>query len=162
MSVLYHGGAPGLHPGDIIEPGHSRDLYDDCPICQDRKQHGPDAFEGTKHPNQVYCTKYREYAAWHASLYGKGSVYQVKPLDVLADSEEDFEGCYRCNRLQVVRLVECSVEFDWKRRRKAIRLCQRLTGDTGPGSLPKAGAPAYLIEAWQRATIRQAQTMMNR
>ena len=32
MSVLYHGGVPDLKPGDTIEPGHSRDNYDDCPI----------------------------------------------------------------------------------------------------------------------------------
>lgn len=31
MSVLYHGGVPDLNTGDIIEPGHSRDNFDDCP-----------------------------------------------------------------------------------------------------------------------------------
>lgn len=62
MSVLYHGGAPDLQPGDSIEPGHSRDNYDDCPICRARREKGADAIEGTGHPEQVYCTRYRDYA----------------------------------------------------------------------------------------------------
>lgn len=47
MSVLYHGGAPDLKPGDYIEPGHSRDNYDDCPICRARRGKGADAIEET-------------------------------------------------------------------------------------------------------------------
>ena len=45
MSVPYHGGVPDLKPGDTIEPGHSRDNYDDYPsatpdqrACQIAKQ----------------------------------------------------------------------------------------------------------------------------
>lgn len=75
MSVLYHGGAPDLQPGDHIEPGHSRDIHDDCPICRARREKGADAIEGTGHPEQVYCTRYRDYAALYASMYGKGDVY---------------------------------------------------------------------------------------
>ncbi len=47
MSVLYHGGVPDLKPGDYIEPGNSRDNYDDCPICRARREKGADAIEGT-------------------------------------------------------------------------------------------------------------------
>ena len=75
MSVLYHSGVPDLKPGDIIEPGHSRDNYDDCPICRARREKGVSAIEGTGHPEQVYCTRYRDYAALYASIYGKGDVY---------------------------------------------------------------------------------------
>lgn len=94
MSVLYHGGAPDLQPGDSIEPGHSRDNYDDCPICRARREKGADAIEGTGHPEQVYCTRYRDYAALYASMYGKGDVYQVRPVGELEASDEDFDGCY--------------------------------------------------------------------
>ena len=76
--ILYHGGVPGLHKGDIIEPGHSRDRFDDCPICRARRTHGPDAPEGTGHPEQVYCTSSRDYAAFYASMYGRGDVYQIE------------------------------------------------------------------------------------
>lgn len=102
MSVLYHGGAPDLQPGDSIEPGHSRDNYDDCPICRARREKGADAIEGTGHPEQVYCTRYRDYAAIYASMYGKGDVYQVRPVGELEASDEDFDGCYRCDRLVIV------------------------------------------------------------
>lgn len=45
MSVLYHGGVPDLKPGDTIEPGHSRDNYDDCPICHARREKGASAID---------------------------------------------------------------------------------------------------------------------
>ena len=91
MSVLYHGGVPDLKPGDIIEPGHSRDNYDDCPICRARREKGADAIEGTGHQEQVYCTTMRDYAAEYAAIYGKGDVYQVRPIGDLIESDEDFE-----------------------------------------------------------------------
>lgn len=126
MSVLYHGGVPDLKPGDIIEPGHSRDNYDDCPICRARREKGASAIEGTGHQEQVYCTTMRDYAAEYAAIYGKGDVYQVRPIGDLIESDEDFEGCYRCDRLQIVRTVEKHVVLTPKRRRKIIRLMQRL------------------------------------
>lgn len=139
MSVLYHGGAPDLQPGDHIEPGHSRDIHDDCPICRARREKGADAIEGTGHPEQVYCTRYRDYAALYASMYGKGDVYQVRPVGELEASDEDFDGCYRCDRLVIVRAVERHVTLTPKRRRKVIRLMQRL--DDGPCINPLPATP---------------------
>ena len=138
MSVLYHGGVPDLKPGDIIEPGHSRDNYDDCPICRARREKGASAIEGTGHPEQVYCSRYRDYAAFYASMYGKGDVYQVRPVGELeASIDEDFDGCYRCDRLVVVRAVERHVTLTPKRRRKVIRLMQRLGGGICLNPLPR-------------------------
>ena len=129
MSVLYHGGAPDLQPGDSIEPGHSRDNYDDCPICRARREKGADAIEGTGHPEQVYCTRYRDYAALYASMYG----------------------CYRCDRLVIVRAVERHVTLTSKRRRKVIRLMQRL--DDGPciNPLPRNATPQMVEKFIQRS-----------
>lgn len=148
MSVLYHGGVPDLKPGDAIEPGHSRDNYDDCPICRARREKGASAIEGTGHPEQVYCTRYRDYAALYASMYGKGDVYQVRPVGELeASIGEDFEGCYRCDRLVVVRAVERHVTLTPKRRRKVIRLMQRLEGGICLNPLPRNATPE-MIERW--------------
>ena len=141
MSVLYHGGAPDLKPGDYIEPVHSRDNYDDCPICRARREKGADAIEGTGHPEQVYCTRYRDYAAFYASMYGKGDVYQVRPVGDLIESDEDFEGCYRCDRLVVVRAVERHVILTPKRRRKVIRLMQRMSDGPCINLLPRNATP---------------------
>ena len=146
MSVLYHGGVPDLKPGDIIEPGHSRDNYDDCPICRARREKGAAAIEGTGHAEQVYCTTMRDYAAEYAAIYGKGDVYQVRPIGDLIESDEDFEGCYRCDRLQIVRIVEKHVVLTPKRRRKIIRLMQRLGGPC-LNPLPRNATPE-MIERW--------------
>lgn len=141
MSVLYHGGVPDLKPGDIIEPGHSRDNYDDCPICRARREKGVSAIEGTGHPEQVYCTRYRDYAALYASIYGKGDVYQVRPVGGVEDFDEDFDGCYRCDRLVVVRAVERHVTLTPKRRRKVIRLMQRMSDGPCINLLPRNATP---------------------
>ncbi len=119
MSVLYHGGAPDLQPGDSIEPGHSRDNYDDCPICRARRE--------------------------------KGDVYQVRPIGKLEASDEDFDGCYRCDRLVIVRAVERHVTLTPKRRRKVIRLMQRL--DDGPciNPLPRNATPQMVEKFIQRS-----------
>lgn len=144
-------GAPDLQPGDSIEPGHSRDNYDDCPICRARREKGADAIEGTGHPEQVYCTRYRDYAALYASMYGKGDVYQVRPVGELEASDEDFDGCYRCDRLVIVRAVERHVTLTPKRRRKVIRLMQRL--DDGPciNPLPRNATPQMVEKFIQRS-----------
>ena len=148
MSVLYHGGVPDLKPGDYIEPGHSRDNYDDCPICRARREKGASAIEGTGHPNKVYRTGYRDYAALYASIYGKGDVYQVRPVGgVEASIDEDFDGCYRCDRLVVVRAVERHVPLTPKRRRKVIRLMQRLEDGICLNPLPRNATPE-MIERW--------------
>ena len=140
MSVLYHGGVPDLKPGDTIESGNSRDNYDDCPICRARREKGADAIEGTGHPEQVYCTRYRDYAALYASMYGKGDVYQVRSVGDLIESDEDFEGCYRCDRL-VVRAVERHVTLTPKRRRKVIRFMQRMSDGPCINLLPRNATP---------------------
>ena len=162
MSVLYHGGVPDLKPGDIIEPGHSRDNYDDCPICRARREKGASAIEGTGHPEQVYCSRYRDYAAFYASMYGKGDVYQVRPVGELeASIDEDFDGCYRCDRLVVVRAVERHVTLTPKRRRKVIRLMQRLGGGICLNPLKEMyDITDTQLEEWiARKTARQSKRM---
>lgn len=96
----------------------------------------------------MYCTRYRDYAALYASMYGKGDVYQVRPVGELeASIGEDFEGCYRCDRLVVVRAVERHVTLTPKRRRKVIRLMQRLEGGICLNPLPRNATPE-MIERW--------------
>ena len=39
-TTYWHGGAPGLRPGDVIEPradGDTRHLVDGCPTCEARR-----------------------------------------------------------------------------------------------------------------------------
>lgn len=141
MSVLYHGGVPDLKPGDTIEPGHSRDNYDDCPICRARREKGASAIEGTGHPEQVYCTRYRDYAALYASMYGKGDVYQVRPVGGVEDSDEDFDGCYRCDRL-----------VGRKGRRKTRHPHAETPPEGNPAHAAHVGRPLHQPTAAQRHT----------
>ncbi|MBW3088809.1 hypothetical protein KIH77_08745 [Bifidobacterium sp. 82T24] len=165
MSVLYHGGVPGLKPGDLIEPGHSRDNYDDCPICRMRRERGEDApIDATKHPNQVYCTPDRLYARFHASMYGRGDVYQVRPVGCeLTASEEDPIESYRCVRLEVVRIVDASVELSWKERRRLYRRWTRADRGHGrtydPNPLPRNATPEMLLR-WQTRELANAEALM--
>lgn len=154
--ILYHGGAPDLEPCDLIEPGHSRDTqHDDCPICRKRREQGPDAPEGTRHPETVYCTTSRLYAKLYASLYGRGDVYQVEPLGELVPSDEgDPEGSYRCPLLRVKRVVDVHVTLTDKERR---RLARQHPDPVNP--LPRHATPD-MKERWLRRQTAAARRTM--
>lgn len=157
MSILYHGGVPGLKPGDLIQPGHSRDdIHDDCPICRQRRELGEDAPEGTRHPENVYCTTDRLYAKLYASMVGQGDVYQVEPVGPLTPStdEGDPEGCYRCPALRVKRIVDVRVTLTMKERR---RLARRYPDPLNP--LPRNATPAMMEQWWSRQ-LAIAESMM--
>lgn len=112
---------------------------------------GADAIGGTGHPEQVYCTRYRDYAALYASMYGRGDVYQVRPAGELEESDVSFDGCYRCDRLVIVRAVERHVTLTPKRRRKVIRLMQRLSDGPCLNPLPRNATPQMVEKFIQRS-----------
>lgn len=159
MSVLYHGGVPGLRPGDLIEPGHGRDeSHGDCPMCRMRREMGAAAPEGTVHPETVYCTESRLYAKSYASLYGRGDVYQVEPVGPLVPSEDegDPEGSYRCPALRVKRVVDVHVTLTMKERR---RLARESPDPLNP--LPRNATPEMLDRWWARE-LAMAERIMGR
>ena len=94
-------------------------------------------------------------------MYGRGDVYQVRPLGRLIKSEEDFEGCWRCDRLLVVRPVEFHVTLDMRRRRKIIRMLDRhlplISQIENP--LPRNPTPQMLAH-WQTRLLQQAERIM--
>lgn len=139
MSVLYHGGVSGLKPGDLIEPGHSRDdQHDDCPICRGRRELGADAPEGTRHPENVYCTTDRLYARLYASMVGRGDVYQVEPVGPLVPSTDE------------------GVTLSMKERR---RLARRDPDPVNP--LPRNATDAMVERWWRRQLAMAERTMRN-
>lgn len=163
--ILYHGGVPGLKPGDLIQPGHTRQTMDDCPICRMREEQGVDApFDATHHPDSVYCTPVRLYARYHAGLYGHGDVYQVTPIGDLTRSSEDTIESYRCGLLRVVRVVEARVELTWKDRRRLDRLwanADRTHGHVAStlDALPRNATPR-MINDWQRRQLLIAERLL--
>lgn len=84
MSVrFYHGGAPGLRPGDIIEPrpaGDERHYVDGCETCEARRR-GEQRADDDLDPHLVYVTTDREYARLYASGYPRGGLYRVEVAD---------------------------------------------------------------------------------
>ena len=50
-TAYWHGGVPGLKPGDILQPGHNRKLRDGCPYCEARAR--VEAHQGIDGPSQL-------------------------------------------------------------------------------------------------------------
>ncbi|MGW5930545.1 hypothetical protein ACWF2L_30585 [Streptomyces anulatus] len=94
---LFHGGAPGLKPGDLIVPGPPH-VVDGCDICAARAAGRDYVVPGvgvidppTGRPDRVYVTSDRPYALFHASRYVLGDAYTVQlTADVEASTEDYF------------------------------------------------------------------------
>jgi hypothetical protein len=124
---LWHGGVPGLRPGDLIEPGYERQYHDGCPFCEARRAQaaGGDVpvLDGlAEHPDQVYLTPVREYARFYASLWGRGDLYRVDPVGEVEGSTEDTMESYRAPAARVVAVVERAVLLTMGQRRRLDRL----------------------------------------
>lgn len=89
----WHGGAPGLKPGDLITPqpsGAGGHLVDGCPTCEARKA-GTPLDSDDNNPDWVYVTTDREYARLYAAGYPRGGLYQVEPVGEMHDRTGDHD-----------------------------------------------------------------------
>jgi hypothetical protein len=88
----FHGGYPGLGPGDLIRPAISLGI------------------EKTKTPNQSRYNPRRVYVTttrWYAELFASGSsgdVYEVKPVG-RAIPDLDAKGSFHCSCAEVVAVL---------------------------------------------------------
>lgn len=92
----WHGGAPGLVPGDMItprRPDDTRHLHalGECATCDARRAGGPLAFDDND-PTMVYITTARDYARLYASGYPRGSLYVVEPVGEMVDRWREGTG----------------------------------------------------------------------
>jgi hypothetical protein len=118
---LFHGGAPGLRQGDLIEPGHDRRSHDGCQWCAARAQL-PAALDGNaEHPDRVYLTPDREYARYYASLYGRGDLYQVEPTGDLERSTEDNVETWKAPAARIIAVIDRAVTLTPSQRRRIWR-----------------------------------------
>lgn len=82
----FHGGVPGLRPGDLANP-HPPRVLDGCPVCAARAQgltatlYGHPVDPPTRRPDRGYITTDREYARFYASLCWYGDLYTVDPVN---------------------------------------------------------------------------------
>lgn len=121
-STLYHGGVPGLRVGDMLVPGHPRKHHAGCPWCEARRVGA--SFGGMDPPSArkaVYVTTSREYAQYHASLYGRGDLYVVEAIGLLEPSLEDSIPSWTCGSARVVVVYKRAVELTPSQRRKLYR-----------------------------------------
>lgn len=124
----WHGGAPGLRPGDLIQPGHERRQHDGCRFCEARANGqavvAPDGSlidAPTERPDRVYITGDRDYARFYASLYGRGDLYRVEPVGVCEPSTEDHFDTWCAEAARVVAVVDRAVLLTPGQRRSLDR-----------------------------------------
>jgi hypothetical protein len=121
----FHGGAPGLQPGDLIVPGPTH-LLDDCPICQAIKEGRPTPFEQPNQtPERVHVTSDREYARFYASKYPRGDLYVVKPIGELRPSTEDHFETWTAEAARVISVYARFVLLTPRQRLTQFRRWRR-------------------------------------
>lgn len=145
----YHGGKPGLLPGDVLLPS-SPHVTDGCPICQARAQgrgvtvgeyrrwliaQGPQAepvlrelrdapddaiIDPPTGERAVYLTTDRGYARFYAAR-SAGDLYLVRPVGDIEPSKEDPFDSYLAQSALVVGVLERGVRLRRNDRRELGR-----------------------------------------
>jgi hypothetical protein len=134
---LFHGGVPGLKPGDVLVPGR-RHYEDGCPVCTE-KARGVNATLGgiaidpvNQHEDRVYVTSDREYARFYASKYPMGDLYVVAPLGEQLDvgSEDPFL-TWAVASARVVSVYERTVRLTHRQRVTLLERWRRVDQERG-------------------------------
>lgn len=122
-AFLYHGGAPGLRVGDLVEPGHGRKPHHGCPWCaaRERGESGPGGLDPLAQHAAVYMTPDRLYAKHYASLWGRGDLYRVEPVGEVSRSTEDSIETWRAPAARVLAVYQRAVLLTWSERRRLFR-----------------------------------------
>lgn len=118
---LFHGGVPGLRPGDLIEPGHHRPSHDGCPWCAAREDGTATLDPLPAHGDRVYATPHKLYARFYASLYGLGDLYRVAPVGETLPSREDPIETHTAPAYRVTQVVDRAVRLIPAERRRLAR-----------------------------------------
>ncbi len=119
---LWHGGAPGLRVGDIIEPrpaGDDSHLIDGCPTCEARRDGEPLADDDLD-PSKVYVTTDREYARVYAAGYPHGALYRVEAIGELTPSPDPVPS-WGCGSARVLAVYDRRVTLTAREVRRATR-----------------------------------------
>lgn len=122
MIRYWHGGAPGLRPGDLIEPredGDTSHLRDGCPVCEARAE-GRQLPDDDNDPTLVYVTTDREYARLYAAGYGDGALYRVEPVGPMRASNDPVPS-WGVAQARVLSVYDALVRFSPGDVRRALR-----------------------------------------
>lgn len=132
MTVLYHGGAPGFRPGDIIQP-HPTKHVAGCEWCAT-------GADDNHAPEFVFATAHRLYAKYYASKYINGWLYIVEPDGVPARSRFDPFETYQAPALSVRSVSERHIRLT---RAERLRLQRQWKADDEANGRPQLD---YLAE----------------
>lgn len=156
---LYHGGIPGVGPGDLIEP-HPPAVVDGCRICEARAAGEDPTVPGlgvvdpaTKHPDRVYVTSDREYGRFHASKVWLGDLYQVEPVgDLRASTAWTPRGGFSSPPGRRWPVAVRSTRGRGRIRRPGVRAC--CARRTGAGARRRAAGSSRRRCRWRRWRAR--------
>lgn len=120
--IAFHGGAPGLRPGDWIVPRSPEDtahFVDGCPVCEARRR-GERLPEDDLDPTLVYVTTERDYATVFADGYPRGGLYRVETQGELTPSPDPVPS-WGVPRARVVSVLDRLVRLSVHDRRRLQR-----------------------------------------
>ncbi|GAA2107745.1 hypothetical protein [Streptomyces synnematoformans] len=127
MPQYFHGGVPGLAPGDLITP-HEPNYVDGCPVCEAKARGEQPHVPGlgnvdplTARPDRIYITTDREYARYYASKYPRGDLYTVDPEGDPEPSGEDHFPAWTVSAARVRGVYDRYVQLTPARRRALLR-----------------------------------------
>ncbi|MFD3452763.1 hypothetical protein ACFWVC_11310 [Streptomyces sp. NPDC058691] len=122
----FHGGVPGLRPGDLITP-HPPRAVDGCAICEARTQgltatlNGQPIDPPNGRPDRVYIATDRDYGRFYASLSWYGDLYTVEPVGEMKPSTEDHFPTWCVPAARVVSVYVRAVRLTPGQRRSLLR-----------------------------------------
>lgn len=122
----WHGGVPGLRPGDLVTP-HEPNIVDGCPICAARAQRLTATLGGqtidppTGRPDRVYITTDRDYGRFYASRYWRGDLYTVEPVGEPEPSTENPFPTWCAPAARVLAVYDRAVQLTPSQRRSLYR-----------------------------------------
>lgn len=122
----FHGGIPGLRPGDLLTP-HRPNILDGCPVCAARAQGLTATLDGkpidppTGRPDRVYITTDREYARFYASRWWYGDLYVVEPVGDIEPSSEDPFPTWCVLEARVASVYDRAVQLNPGQRKRLLR-----------------------------------------
>ncbi|UQA95718.1 hypothetical protein [Streptomyces halobius] len=124
---FFHGGVPGLRPGDLITP-HLPNIVDGCAVCAAKAAGQQPHVPGlgtvdpiTARPDRVYITSDREYARFYASKFPRGDLYTVEPVGELEASTEDRFPSWTVPAARVRSVYDRYVLLAPRQRRSLLR-----------------------------------------
>lgn len=147
---LWHGGVPGLRPGDVVVAGE-RHYVDGCAVCE-AKQRGESSVVDpiNQHEDRVYVTSDREYARFYASKYPRGDLYTVEAVGDLVESEEDPFPTWHVEGARVVSVYATYVCLTDGQRRSLLNRWRRVDEEAGV----RVFRPRMPVPTWEAGLRR--------